>query len=47
MDSCKHTAVIVYLAMNMFPTAVLFAVYTLMAVIGLGTWKKSELKIKN
>jgi len=31
-------AVIVYLAIGMYPTAVLFAVYTVMAVIGLRAW---------
>ena len=44
-------AVIVYLVMNMYPTAVLFAVYTAMAVIGLRAWGKQhagdgELRIK-
>lgn len=34
----NSVAVIVYLAMNMYPTAVLFAVYTVMAVIGLRAW---------
>jgi nicotinamide mononucleotide transporter len=35
-------AVIVYLVMEMYPTAVLFAVYTTMAVIGLKTWSKGQ-----
>ena len=40
-------AVIVYLAMGMYPTAVLFAVYTVMAVIGLRAWGREQLRIKN
>jgi nicotinamide riboside transporter PnuC len=39
--------VIVYLAMGMYPTAVLFAVYTVMAVIGLRAWGREQLRIKN
>ena len=35
-------AVIVYLAMGMYPTAVLFAVYTVMAVIGLRAWGSQQ-----
>ena len=35
-------AVIVYLVMDMYPTAVLFAVYTAMAVFGLKTWSKGQ-----
>jgi nicotinamide mononucleotide transporter len=35
-------AVIVYLAMGMYPTAVLFAVYTVMAVIGLRAWGRQQ-----
>jgi nicotinamide mononucleotide transporter len=35
-------AVIVYLVMDMYPTAVLFAVYTVMAVIGLKTWSNGQ-----
>jgi nicotinamide mononucleotide transporter len=35
-------AVIVYLAMGMYPTAVLFAVYTVMAVIGLKAWGREQ-----
>jgi len=40
-------AMIVYLAMGMYPTAVLFAVYTVMAVIGLRAWGREQLRIKN
>jgi len=39
-------AVIVYLAMGMYPTAVLFAVYTVMALIGLRAWGREQLRIK-
>jgi nicotinamide mononucleotide transporter len=35
-------AVIVYLVMEMYPTAVLFAVYTAMAVIGLRAWGRQN-----
>jgi nicotinamide mononucleotide transporter len=35
-------AVIVYLVMNMYPTAVLFAVYTAMAVFGLRAWGRQH-----
>jgi nicotinamide mononucleotide transporter len=35
-------AVIVYLAMGMYPTSVLFAVYAVMAVIGLRAWGKEQ-----
>lgn len=35
-------AFIVYLAMGMIPTAILFAVYTAMAVVGLRTWKRAN-----
>ncbi len=35
-------AFIVYLAMAMYPTAVLFGVYTVMAVIGLRAWGKEQ-----
>lgn len=35
-------ALIVYLAMEMYPTAVLFGVYSVMAVIGLNTWRKTK-----
>jgi len=35
-------AVIVYLAMGMYPTVVLFAVYAVMAVIGLRAWGKEQ-----
>jgi nicotinamide mononucleotide transporter len=35
-------AVIVYLVMDMYPTAVLFAVYTVMAVIGLRAWGRQN-----
>jgi nicotinamide mononucleotide transporter len=40
-------AVIVYLAMEMYPTTLLFSVYTVMAVIGLRAWSKDKLRIKN
>jgi nicotinamide mononucleotide transporter len=40
-------AVIVYLAMGMYPTAVLFFVYFVMAIIGLRAWSKDKLRIKN
>jgi nicotinamide mononucleotide transporter len=35
-------AFIVYLAMGMYPTAVLFGVYTVMAAIGLRAWGKEQ-----
>jgi nicotinamide mononucleotide transporter len=35
-------AVIVYLAMGMYPTALLFAVYTVMAVIGVRAWGRKQ-----
>jgi nicotinamide mononucleotide transporter len=40
-------AVVVYLAVGMYPTAVLFFVYFGMAIIGLKAWSKKELRIKN
>lgn len=40
-------AVVVYLAVGMYPTAVLFFVYFGMAIIGLKVWSKKELRIKN
>ena len=35
-------AVFVYLAVNMYPTAVLFLVYTVMAVAGLRVWRRGR-----
>jgi nicotinamide mononucleotide transporter len=40
-------AVIVYLAMEMYPTAILFAVYTVMAIIGVRAWSKDKDKRQN
>jgi nicotinamide mononucleotide transporter len=40
-------AVIVYLVMGMYPTAILFVVYTVMAIIGVRAWSKDQLRIKN
>jgi nicotinamide mononucleotide transporter len=40
-------AVIVYLVMDMYPTAVLFAVYTAMAIIGVRAWSVEKVRIKN
>jgi nicotinamide mononucleotide transporter len=37
----NSVAVIVYLAMGMYPTAVLFVVYTLMAMAGIHEWRKT------
>jgi nicotinamide mononucleotide transporter len=34
-------AVIVYLAMGMYPTAILFLVYTIMAIVGAMAWRKT------
>jgi len=38
-------AVIVYLAMGMYPTAILFVVYTIMAIIGSRAWIKASNRI--
>jgi nicotinamide mononucleotide transporter len=38
-------ALIVYLAMGMYPTAVLFGVYSVMAIIGLKAWSIKRIKI--
>ena len=35
-------AVIVYLGVGLYPTAVLFAVYTVMAVLGLRAWSRNQ-----
>ena len=40
-------AVIVYLAVGMYPTAVLFFVYFVMAIIGVRAWSVEKLRIKN
>ena len=41
-------ATVVYLAVGMYPTAILFLVYAIMAVVGLMEWSKSRVeKIKN
>jgi len=37
-------ALIVYLAMGMYPTAVLFGVYSVMAIIGLKAWSTKRIK---
>jgi len=39
-------AVIVYLAMGMYPTAILFVIYFVMAIIGARTWSKNRSRIK-
>jgi len=38
-------ATVVYLAVGMYPTAVLFTVYAVMAVAGVREWRKSRVKI--
>ena len=40
-------AVIVYLTIGMYPTAVLFIVYFVMAIIGVREWSRQERGIKN
>jgi nicotinamide mononucleotide transporter len=37
-------ATVVYLAVGMYPTAVLFLVYAVMAVAGLREWRKSRVE---
>ncbi len=39
-------AVIVYLAMGMYPTAILFVIYFVMAIIGVRAWSKNRSRIK-
>ncbi len=39
-------AVIVYLAMGMYPTAILFVIYFVMAIIGVRAWSKNRSLIK-
>lgn len=45
--AANSIAVIVYLGVGLYPTAVLFVVYTVMAVLGAREWSKVELRIKN
>jgi len=40
-------AVVVYMAVGMYPTAALFFVYFVMAIIGVRAWSRKELRIKN
>jgi nicotinamide mononucleotide transporter len=40
-------ATVVYMAVGMYPTAVLFIVYGVMAVAGLREWRKSRVEIKS
>ncbi len=40
-------AVVVYLAVGMYPTAALFFVYFVMAIIGVRAWSVEKVRIKN